>query len=119
MQTYLAVFTATEASRARSGWGALSPEDMEARRVAGVQAWNAWVDRHGDAIVDPGSPLGKTKRADPSGVSDSGNSITAYTIVRAASHEAAARLFEGHPHFTIFPGEAVEIMPCLPVPKAG
>ncbi len=23
-------------------------------------------------------------------------------VVRALSHEAAARLFEGHPHFTIF-----------------
>ena len=25
-------------------------------------------------------------------------------VVRAKSHEAAARLFEMHPHFTIFPG---------------
>jgi len=25
-------------------------------------------------------------------------------------------MFVGHPHFTIFPGEAVEIMECLPIP---
>jgi hypothetical protein len=41
-----------------------------------------------------------------------------YTVVRADSHEAAAKLFENHPHFTIFPGESVEIMPVLPMPGA-
>jgi hypothetical protein len=25
-------------------------------------------------------------------------------------------MFENHPHFAIFPGEAVEIMPVLPIP---
>lgn len=116
MQNYLAIFTATEASRARSGWAALSTDEANARQAMGVRAWNAWVETHKGAIVDLGSPTGKTKRADPNGVSDSANAVTAYTIVRAASHEAAARMFEGHPHFTIFPGEAVEIMPCLPIP---
>ena len=37
-------------------------------------------------------------------------------VVRANSHEAAAALFENHPHFTIFPGEAVQVMPVLPIP---
>jgi hypothetical protein len=25
-------------------------------------------------------------------------------------------MFEGHPHFTIFPGESIEVMECLPIP---
>jgi hypothetical protein len=25
-------------------------------------------------------------------------------------------MFEDHPHFSIFPGESVEIMPVLPIP---
>ena len=33
-----------------------------------------------------------------------------------AAQEAAAKLFENHPHFAIFPGERVEIMPVLPIP---
>jgi hypothetical protein len=37
-------------------------------------------------------------------------------IVQAESHEAAAKLFENHPHFTTFPGDSVEIMECLPLP---
>jgi hypothetical protein len=34
------------------------------------------------------------------------------------SQEAAAKLFERHPHFTISPGESVAIMPVLPIPGA-
>ena len=118
MQNFLAIFTATEASRARANWGALSASDVAQKRAAGVAAWNDWVEQNKAAIVDPGSPIGKTKRADATGVSDSSNAISAYCIVSANSHEDAARLFENHPHFTIFPGEAVEIMPCLPIPAA-
>jgi hypothetical protein len=42
----------------------------------------------------------------------------AYMVVRADSHEVAAKLFEGHPHFTMLPGEHVEVMPVLPIPGA-
>ena len=45
----------------------------------------------------------ETKRASHEGISDIKNSMTAYVIVQAESHDAAARLFENHPHFTIFP----------------
>jgi hypothetical protein len=44
------------------------------------------------------------------------NALTGYVIVQAESHAAAAQLFENHPHFTIFPGDSVEIMECLPLP---
>ena len=46
------------------------------------------------------------------------NEMGAFMVVRAESHEAAAKLFEKHPHVTIFPGESVEIMPVLPIPGA-
>jgi len=36
--------------------------------------------------------------------------------VQADSHEAAAKLFENHPHFAIFPGDAIEIMPVGAIP---
>jgi hypothetical protein len=91
------------------------------RRLCAVLDWD-----HGEstaegranstAIVDQGSPLGKTKRASPEGITDIKNAMTGYVIVRAESHEAAAKLFENHSHFTIFPGDSVEIMECLPLP---
>lgn len=116
MQNFLAIFTATPEAQARSDWGQLDARAVQARQAEGVRAWNDWVERNKIAIIDPGSPIGKTKRVDPAGISDSANTISAYTIVRAETHEAAARLFENHPHFTIFPGEAVEIMPCFAIP---
>jgi len=71
---------------------------------------------HKAAVLEQGGPLGKTKRIGPEGVTDIKNHLTGYVVVQAESHEAAARLFENHPHFTIFPGEAVEVMECLPIP---
>jgi hypothetical protein len=57
-----------------------------------------------------------TKSIDQRGIADISNQMGAFTVVRAASHEAAAKLFENHPHFAIFPGESVEVMPILPIP---
>jgi hypothetical protein len=69
-------------------------------------------------IDEGGAPLGRTKLVLPAGVSDIRNNMAAFVIVQAESHEGAARLFEGHPHFTLFPGEGVEVMECLPIPSA-
>jgi hypothetical protein len=65
-----------------------------------------------------GGPLGKTKKVTQRGIEDVSNEMAAYAVVCAESHEAAAKLFENHPHFVIFPGESVEIMPVLSIPDA-
>lgn len=115
---YLAVFLGSGASPRRAAWDALSDPDRRARQQEGMAAWGAWVETHRDAIVDNGGPLGKTKRIGADGVADVSNDLAVFMVVRAPSHEAAARMFEGHPHFAIFPGEAVEVMPLLPIPGA-
>jgi hypothetical protein len=61
-------------------------------------------------------PPGKTKKITRRDVEDTSNEMGAYMVVRAVSHESAAKLFENHPHYTIFPGESVEVMPVLPIP---
>ncbi len=114
--TYLAVFTGSSTGARRAAWNALSEQERLNRQQAGIAAWKAWVARNEGAIVAMGGPLGKTKRVGPEGISDITNALAAFTVVRAESHEAAARLFEGHPHFAIFPGDAVEVMPVMPVP---
>ncbi|MEQ1709235.1 MAG: hypothetical protein ABL864_12980 [Terricaulis sp.] len=116
--TYLAVFTGTKTSPRRKAWDAMPDDERHAKEQTGRAAWGAWVEKHQAAIVNAGGPLGKTKRASRDGVADGANELAVFMIVRAPSHEAAAKLFEGHPHFTIFPGEAVEVMPLLPVPGA-
>jgi hypothetical protein len=37
--------------------------------------------------------------------------MSAYTAVRAESHDAAAKPFERHPYLTIFPRDSVEVSP--------
>ena len=114
MKTFLAVFLGTSAAMER--WNALPETERQARGARGVEAWHAWVDKHRDRIVDAGGPLGRTKSASATGIADLRNSMMAYTTVRAETHDAAARMFEGHPHFMIFPGESVEVMEVLPIP---
>ncbi len=114
--TYLAVFLGSKASPQRAAWDALAEGDRRAKEREGMAAWKAWVEKHHDAIVTMGGPLGKTKKVTQRGIDATSNDIGAFLVVRAASHEAAAKLFEKHPHFTIFPGDCVEIMPVLPIP---
>ena len=114
--SYLAVFLGSKTSPRRVAWDALSESDRRAKEREGMAAWKAWVERHHDSIVSMGGPLGKTKKVTDRGIDDTSNHIGAFTVVRADSHEAAAKLFEKHPHFAIFPGDSIEIMPVLPIP---
>lgn len=116
--TYLAVFLGSKTSARRAAWDALSEGDRRAKEQEGIAAWKAWVEKHGDAIVSMGGPLGKTKKVTQRGIEDTNNEMGAFTVVRADSHAAAAKIFEKHPHFSIFPGDGVEIMPVLPIPGA-
>ncbi len=116
--TYLAVFLGSKSSPQRVAWDALTESERRSKEREGIAAWKAWVDKHRAIIVNMGGPLGKTKKASPRGIEDTSNNMGAFTVVRADSHEAAAKLFENHPHFTIFPGDCVEIMPVLPIPGA-
>ncbi len=116
--TYLAVFRGSKTSPRRAAWEALSEGDRRAKEREGMTAWKAWVEKHHAAIVSMGGPLGKTKKATHGGIDDTSNDLGAFTVVRAESHEAAAKLFDQHPHFSIFPGDSVEIMPVLPIPGA-
>ena len=116
MKNFLAVYVGTPNSARMQAWLALDEAERGKREAAGMQAWMAWGETHKDVIVENGSPLGKTKRVDGGGVFDVRNNLAGYTVVKAESHEAAAKLFENHPHCAIFPGEGVEVMECLPIP---
>jgi hypothetical protein len=116
--TYLAVFLGSRTSPRMKAWMALPDAERRAREQEGMAAWKAWVEQHQLAVSAMGGPLGKTKRVTERGIEDVSNAMGAFMVVRAESLEAAARLFENHPHFTIFPGESVEIMPVLPIPGA-
>ena len=112
---FLAIYLGSAEGFAR--WKAMDEQKRKEREKAGMDGWMKWGRENEKSIVDQGTPLGKTKRINAKGISDVKNEIAAYTIVQAESHEAAAKLFVNHPHFMIFPGDSVEIMECLPMPK--
>ncbi|GAB3104672.1 YciI family protein [Lysobacter terrae] len=114
MKKFMAVFTGAPESMA--AWQALDAAERQRRESEGMQAWKQWAEANAQVIVDQGAPLGRTKRITSAGITDTRNNLAAYTVVEAESQEAAARLFEKHPHFTIFPGDGVEVMECLPLP---
>ena len=117
MKKFLAIYIGTATAMERAQWNDMPEEKRKAREAAGMKAWMEWGKVNSAAIIDHGSPLGKTKRASPEGLADIKNVLVGYVLLQAESHEAAAKLFENHPHFTIFPGDSVEIMECMPMPS--
>ncbi len=111
---YLAVFTSDKTGPKWAAWRAMSEAEQQATAERGVAAVKAWEAAHRDVIVYAGGPLGPTKRIGDDGrIEDVVNLLTVFMVVRAESHEAAARLFEGHPHMDPFPCDGVEVMPLL------
>ncbi len=116
MKKFLAVFLGKP--EAMDKWMQMPEAERKPKEMEGMQAWTKWMEDHKKSLVgDGGSPLGKTKRVDKNGITDVRNEMGAWTMVEAESHEAAAKMFENHPHFMIFPGECIEVMECMPIPK--
>src|SRR5215471_18263644 len=113
-------FTLTESPRwsglAVSQIGAKMKKFTPEQRNKGMEAWMKWMNENKAFILEGGAPLGKTKRADATGVSDTKNNIGGYSIVQAETHDAAAKLFgRDHPHLQM-PGAWVEILEIMPLP---
>ena len=102
----------------------MKPEDVAAFRArpkseqaaidkAGLKAWEKWGKRNAAAIVATDVMVGKTKRVTKTGIVDAQNQIAGFLIVEAPDITAAARLFQDHPHITIFPGDGIDVMPVV------
>ena len=90
-----------------------TPEDMK----AGMDAWNEWGQKAGDALVDFGLPLGASNRVEGGSASAGTSQATGFSIVQADSLEAATKLLEDHPHLHQ-PDATIDVIETLPVPGA-
>ena len=116
MKTFLAVYIGSKTGAAAKKWESLDAEKRKELEKAGMNGWMDWVKNNSKSIVTVGNPLGKTKHISADGISDVTNQHAGYTIVQAENQQEAAKLFLNHPHFTLFPGDSVEVMECLPTP---
>jgi hypothetical protein len=111
MKKFMAIYMASGADFER-----MMKNSTPEQQRKGMEAWMHWMNANKSSIVEGGAPLGKTKRADATGVSDTKNNIGGYSIVQADTHEAAAKLFgKDHPHLHM-PGAWVEILEIMPLP---
>ncbi|MFI6235358.1 hypothetical protein ACIBD9_17515 [Micromonospora sp. NPDC050784] len=110
MGRFLALFNgaADEAGKA---------ELTEQQQTEFMNAWASWAQAHEKAIVDPGAPLYAKKLVTARGVEDFTDSLIAYTIVEAGSHDEAVRIFSGHPHLGLFAGNSIAVLECPPPPS--
>lgn len=75
-----------------------SPEDGAKH----MQAWKAWSAGMGDAVVDPGLPVGASKTITADGVEDHGgaNPASGMTVLQANSMDEAIALAKDCPHLS-------------------
>jgi len=72
--------------------------DNDEERQAAMQAWGAWFGKLGPAIVDPGNPFAGSTSVNGNGAGGEATSnLTGYTVVKADSLDAAAKLADDCP----------------------
>lgn len=78
-----------------------------------MQNWMAWSSGLGDAVVDPGMPVGASKTVSQDGVTDDGgsNPLTGISIVQAETIEQALEMAKSCPHVSI--GGSIEVAPAM------
>ena len=95
-------------------WMKIPAEERKAAEDQLKAKWDTWQAANASMILETAG-AGKTKRIDNNGTTDTKNDLMLYSLVEAESHDAAAKLFEGHPHLEI-PGAWIEVMTANPLP---
>jgi hypothetical protein len=113
MNKYLVLYLAP--AHVLEEWKKTEPAKKKAAEDKMMQEWKTWMGSHMKVFADPGAGVGKTKRVTAQGSSDGKNDVMLYALVSAESHDAAAKLFVGHPHLQI-PEASIEIMEIRPLP---
>ena len=89
-------------------WAKSDAETKKAEEQKMREGWNAWMGKHGSSVKTT-EGLGKNTSVTSASAAEAKNGMMLYSMVEAESSEAAASLFEGHPHLSI-PGASIEIM---------
>ncbi len=112
MEKFLVLYLAP--SSVLDEWMQTDPETRKSEEDKMKTEWDEWMQKHGSAIKETAG-AGKTKRVTKDGALDVRNDVMMFSMVEAESHEAAAQMFEGHPHLQI-PQSSIEIMRCNYMP---
>jgi hypothetical protein len=98
MATYLLVYTGN----------ATQPASEEEGKAV-MDAWIAWFGGIGEAVVDPGNPIGPSAAVAADGTISTGapSGVSGYSVITAASLDAATTVAKTCPHLAA--GGMVEV----------
>ena len=91
--------------------GGKKPESPE-EGAKQMEKWKAWLEGLGDAVVNPGTPLGMSKTVSASGVANDGgsNPLSGFSIVTADSMDAALEMAKDCPFIELGTIEVAEVL---------
>jgi len=105
MKKFLVLYEAPATAMARMANA--SPEQMK----QGMDLWMKWKSANDKSILDLGTPLGNGVHLKKGASSP----VVGYSIIQAASIDAAKKVVENHPHFHT-EGGSIEVFEFLPMP---
>jgi hypothetical protein len=107
MSKFMILYRAPESVREQMA--SATPEQLQ----AGLEAWRAWANKVGYAIVDLGTPLGHTTHVGPGAASRDG--VCGYSILEAGSADEVETLLDGHPQLVMPGGGSIDVFEIIPV----
>jgi hypothetical protein len=96
---------------ARDQMANATPEQMK----AGMDAWMAWADKAGDAVIDLGAPTAHATHINAGAATSGADDISGYSVLQADSVEAVTGILDGHPHLGM-PGNSIDVLELLAMP---
>ena len=109
MKKFLVLYSSTVS--ASEQMKSATPEQAK----AGMDAWMAWAQKAGPAIVDLGMPLGSPLKIADGKVGASESKVAGFSILQGESGDAVSALLRDHPHSRA-PGAWIDVLELLPLP---
>ena len=77
-----------------------------------MERWKAWLAGLGDAVVNPGTPVGMSKTVSADGVADDGgaNPVSGFSVLRADDMDAAIEMTKACPFIEMGTIEVAQMM---------
>jgi len=113
MKNFFILFKCEENSVNHDNWKKLSDEIQKEKLSIGKKKLEHWFEKNKDFIVIPMTEFeDKLLYVDNNGLNEVKRKMGAFMQIKANSLEDAAGLFKSHPHFSIFPGDGIEVVEC-------
>ncbi len=93
-------------------------EMTQEQGAAEMAAWNKWIEGVGPALLDVGEPCGDRAAVTDDGSTGTPTDVNGYSIVEAASLDAAKALVADHPFLSEGKGRfTIDVIELVPLPS--